>query len=147
MNLLPIALFGLTILAGLGIFPTYAWIQPDIDPVKKAPTVLSGDNVYVVWFTDKGMPNSNGEVIFRASSDGGKTFGDKINLSNTTDVDSINPELTAEGAKVAVTWWEKTNQTDVPVMKLSIDGGKTFGPLLELNVNGTIGTGEAKPVL
>jgi hypothetical protein len=51
--------------------------------VKKAPTVISGDNVYVVWFTNKGTPNSNGEVIFRPSTDGGAAFGEKINLSNS----------------------------------------------------------------
>lgn len=32
-------------------------------------------------------------------------------------------------------------------MKVSNDNGKTFGPLLELGVNGTIGTGEAKPII
>jgi hypothetical protein len=79
------------------------------------------------------MPNSNEEVIFGACEDGGKTFGEKINLSNTTDV--------------VVTWWERTNQTDVPVMRVSNDNGKTFGPLLELGANGTIGSGEAKPIL
>jgi hypothetical protein len=31
--------------------------------------------------------------MFRASVDGGVTFGDKINLSNSTDADSIDAEL------------------------------------------------------
>ncbi|MFY9965284.1 MAG: hypothetical protein WBL44_12120 [Nitrososphaeraceae archaeon] len=67
-----------------------AWTNPDPEPrSEKAPVVISGDNVYVVWFTDKGTPNSNGEVIFRASNDGGATFGDKINLSNTSDSGNI----------------------------------------------------------
>lgn len=123
-----------------------AFINSDPDP-RKAPTVITGDNVYVVWFTDKGMPNSNGEVIFRASTDGGKTFGDKINLSNTTDADSINAEIAADGANVVITWWERNQTSNVPVMKISNDNGKTFGPLLELGVNGTIGTGEAKPII
>jgi hypothetical protein len=35
-----------------------------------------------LWFTDKGTPNSNGEVIFRASVDDGATFGNKTNPSN-----------------------------------------------------------------
>ena len=30
--------------------------------------------------------------MFRASTDGGATFGDKINLSNTTDADSWRVE-------------------------------------------------------
>lgn len=129
-------------LASYGISQTYAWIEPDVDPVKrKAPTVVVGENVYVVWFTDKDTPNSNGEVIFRASNDGGKTFGEKINLSNTTDADSIDAEIGADANTVAVTWWERTNQTsNVPVMKISIDNGKTFGSLLKLGANGTLGS-------
>lgn len=31
-------------------------------------------------------------------------------------------------------------------MRMSADAGKTFGPLLKLGVNGTIGTGEARPL-
>lgn len=49
-----------------------------------------------MWFTDKGMPNTNGEVIFRMSQDGGETFGEKMNLSNTTDTDSIDAEVAAD---------------------------------------------------
>ena len=130
-----------------GVFSSYAWISPDVDPVKKAPTVVVGDNVYIVWFTDEGMPSSNGEVIFRASQDGGETFGEKINLSNTTDSDSIDPDIDADAETVVVTWWERSNKTDVPVVRVSTDNGINFGPLLELATNGTIGTGEVKPVL
>ena len=122
-----------------------AWTDPDIDPVteRKAPIATSGDNVYVVWFTDKGTPNTNGEVIFRASNDGGTTFGDKINLSNTNDTDSINAEIAAvEGDNVIVTWWERANATsNQPVLRISADNGQTFGPLLQLSTNGTIGGG------
>lgn len=125
----------------IGISQTYAWIDPDTDPVKKAATVVVGDTVYVVWFTDEGMPNSNGEVIFRASQDGGETFGEKINLSNTTDADSINAEIDADAEMVVITWWERSNKTDVPVMKVSTDNGISFGPLLELGANGTLVTG------
>lgn len=87
------------------------------------------------------MPNSNGEVIFRASQDGGETFGEKINLSNTTDADSINAEIDADAEMVVITWWERSNKTDVPVMKVSTDNGISFGPLLELGANGTLVTG------
>jgi hypothetical protein len=125
----------------IGISQTHAWIDPVADPKvdKKAPTVISGDNVYVVWFTDKGMPNSNGEVIFRASADGGKTFNEKINLSNTTDADSIDAEIAADGGKVVITWWERNQTSDTPVMRVSDDNGKTFGDLMKLASNGTIG--------
>jgi hypothetical protein len=71
----------------------------------------------------------------------GQTFGDKINLSNTTDAESTRVEIDSDSVSVVVTWWE-TNQTDdVPVAKVSNDNGKTFGPLLKLGANGTIGNG------
>lgn len=106
---------------------------------QKAPVVTSGDNVYIVWWTDKGTPNTNGELMFRASSDNGGTFGDKINLSNTTDADSVDAEVAADGDSVFVSWWERNATSNEPVLRVSTDNGQTFGPLLKLATNGTIG--------
>jgi hypothetical protein len=114
-----------------------------VDPVNElsrpvAPIAIYGDNVYVVWWTDMGTSNNNGELMFRASTDGGRTFGDKINLSNSSNTDSIDTEIVAEGGNVVVTWSE-ANQTSIePVMRVSNDGGATFGPILKLAANGTI---------
>jgi hypothetical protein len=86
----------------------------------------------VVWFTDKGTPNKNGEVMFEASTDGGKTFGNKT--SPPPNVDSINAEINAAGNNGYVTWWERANGTDnQPVMRVSNDNGKTFGELIMLS--------------
>jgi hypothetical protein len=105
---------------------------------RKAPLSISGDNVYVAWPTNDSV-NQNEDVMFRASNDGGQTFGDKINLSNTTDANSTRVEIDSDADGVVVTWWE-TNQTDdTPVMRVSSDNGVTFGPLLRLATNGTIG--------
>jgi hypothetical protein len=43
--------------------------------------------------------NSNGEV--GASTDGDSTFGDKINLSNTTNADSWKAEMDSDADIVA----------------------------------------------
>jgi len=103
---------------------------------RKAPPAITGDNVYVAWWTNK---TGNDEVLFRASTDGGATFGDKINLSNTTDADSTRAEIDSDADSVVATWWE-TNQTDdTPVMRVSNDNGATFGPVLTLAANGTLG--------
>jgi hypothetical protein len=123
----------------------YSWVDPATDPTRqqpKAPPVISGENVYVVWWTDKGTPNTNGEVMFRASTDGGATFGNKTNLSNTTTADSVDAEISAEGGSVVVTWWERNQTSDTPVMRVSNDNGETFGPVLNLEANGTIGMEE-----
>jgi hypothetical protein len=62
-------------------------------------------NVYIVWWTNK-SGGGNWEVMFRASNDGGATFGDKINLSNSTDADSQNAEIVAAAGdnSVYVSW-------------------------------------------
>jgi hypothetical protein len=118
--------------------------QVEFEISRKAPVIITGDRIYVAWWTNM---TGNYEVMFRASTDAGKTFGDKINLSNTTNADSTRAEIAAEGSQVVVTWWE-TNQTDdVPVAKVSDDNGKTFGPLIKLGTNGTISTGEVKPLI
>jgi hypothetical protein len=109
--------------------------------VPAAPAVVSGDNIYVAWWTNN-TENGNEEVMFRASNDGGQTFGDKINLSNTTDADSWRVEIAGEGADVVVSWWETNQTSDTPVARISTDGGQTFGPVLRLASNGTLSSTE-----
>jgi hypothetical protein len=103
----------------------------------RAPTVISGDNIYIAWWTNN-TENGNEEVMFRASTDGGASFTDKINLSNTTDADSWRVEIAGEGDTVVVSWWETNQTSDTPVARVSNDGGETFGPMLRLGMNGTI---------
>jgi hypothetical protein len=127
-------------------------IQPAeavIDPIvglrqPKAPMAVSqdGNNVYVVWWTNR---SGNWEVMFRASTDGGATFGDKINLSNSTDTESTNAEIiAAAGDSVFVSWWELNENvhphTNESVMRVSTDAGQTFGPVVMLGTNGTVST-------
>jgi hypothetical protein len=111
----------------------------DFEHSSLAPAVVSGDNIYLAWWTNN-TENGNEEVMFRASTDGGATFTDKINLSNTTDADSISAEISAEGGNVVVTWWERNQTSDTPVARVSNDAGETFGPLIMLGTNGTITT-------
>ena len=105
---------------------------------RRAPTSVAGDNIYVAWWTNTTF-NNNDEVNFRASTDGGQTFGDKINLSNTTDFDSSNVEINSDSDSVVVTWWETNQTNETPVIRVSNDNGATFGPILRLAPNGTIG--------
>jgi hypothetical protein len=104
----------------------------------RAPIATSGDNVYITWWSNK---TGNEEVMFRASTDNGATFGDKINLSNTTEADSDDAEIAASGNSVYVTWWERNETSDTPVARVSNDNGATFGQMLMLATNGTIGGG------
>ena len=153
----------LVILAIVGTFSTTATtiIQQSaqgsragfIDPTTqtksepKAPMAASeedGNNVYVVWWTNR---SGNWEVMFRASTDGGATFGDKINLSNSPDTQSQTAEILAVGDNnVYVTWWELNENvhphTNESVMRVSTDAGQTFGPMIMLGTNGTISTSD-----
>jgi hypothetical protein len=99
-----------------------------------APTILaaSGNNIYAVW---SGNQSGNWEISFRASSDNGKTFGEKMNLSNDIS-DSTDPQIAAAGSNVYVTWWntvDKNTGSKEPVMRISNDNGKTFGEKMMLS--------------
>jgi hypothetical protein len=80
--------------------------------------------------------------MFRASTDGGETFGDRINLSNSSDADSWRVEIAGEGDTVVVSWWETNQTSDIPVARISTDAGETFGPMIMLATNGTISSTE-----
>jgi hypothetical protein len=100
------------------------------------PIAISGENTYIAWWSNE---TGNDEVMFRSSNDGGASFTDKINLSNTTDADSQDVEIAADGNNVIVTWWERNQTAEEPIIRTSTDNGETFGPVLELATNGTIG--------
>jgi hypothetical protein len=115
-----------------------------IAPVLLAPMAISGNNVYIVW-----PSNATGhlEILFRASSDNGQTFVDKVNLSNTPNVDSIDPEIVALANNVYISWWEDYgNGTRVPFFKASNDNGQTFGSVLSLSDDGPIPVQDPVPV-
>ena len=110
----------------------------DLGEFRKAPIAISGDNIYISWQSNN-TANGNDEVNFRASTDGGATFGDKLNLSNSTDADSQDVEIAAGADNVIVTWWERNETSNEPVVRISSDNGASFGPLLRLATNGTLG--------
>jgi hypothetical protein len=130
--ILGISLLGSTLIATTTLGEAFAPTS------RRAPASVAGDNIYVAWWTNN-TSNNNEEVNFRASTDGGQTFGDKINLSNTTDFDSSNVEIDSDSDSVVVTWWETNQTSETPVMRVSNDNGATFGSILQLAPNGTIG--------
>ena len=129
-------IIGTTLLTVLGTFliqQVYAAIEDGAQrgdkvtiPIlaKKAPIATSENSVYIAWWSNK---TGNDEVMFKASTDGGKTFGDKMNLSNTPKSDSQDAQIAAAGNNVYVTWWERNQTMNEPVMRVSNDDGKTFG--------------------
>jgi hypothetical protein len=113
------------------------WVRAVTKTPSRAPIATSGDKgVYITWWTNK---SGNWDVFFKASTDGGKTFGPKINLSNSKGVISNDAEIAAAGTNVYVSWWERANATsNEPVLRISNDDGKTFGSILKLSATETI---------
>lgn len=71
--------------------------------------------------------------MFKDSTDGGKTFSDKMNLSNSTKSESVNEQMSASGSNVYVSWWERNQTSNEPVLRVSSDNGKTFGEKIMLS--------------
>jgi hypothetical protein len=130
---------------GTGTMPqkTELLTIPGLDPLQDSEEntmiAASGENVYVVSWDKK---SGNWEVFLARSTDNGETFEDTVNLSNTTNTRSDRAMLEADGENVYVSWWEKNQTAIVPVMRVSNDNGETFGPVLRLAANGTIGAAE-----
>ena len=104
------------------------------------PAVIatSDENVFVVWGNNNTTDN-NTEIMFRASNDGGQSYADKINLSNSSSSNSTDFDIEATDNNVIVSWWETNATSAEPVIIFSNDHGTTFGPILRLASNGTIG--------
>jgi hypothetical protein len=76
--------------------------------------------------------------MFKSSDNGGKTWSDKINLSNSKGTVSNNAEIAAAGSNVYVTWWERNATSNEPVLRVSNDYGKTFGEKVTRRRGGAI---------
>ena len=109
---------------------------------RKAPIATSGENMYISWSTNK---TGNYEIMFRASTNNTGSFGEIINLSNTTNTDSIDVYIEAQVENVYVSWWERNATSDEPVLRISNDSGQTFGPIIWISQNQTIGQEENIP--
>ena len=76
---------------------------------------ISENNVYVAWIDASSSSSSttikNQEILFRKSIDGGNTFDKIINLSNSSNADSYNQEITAAGNNIYVVWQDTTQPT------------------------------------
>jgi len=98
-----------------------------------------GNNVYVIANGAESLDNitSPSDIFIRTSNDNGKSFGETINLSNSKGIQSIRAEIEASGDNVSVSWWEKSGGKDIPMIRTSNDGGKTFGEAIVLTANST----------
>ena len=101
------------------------------------------NNLFVIW-NDNSTKNYN--IMIKRSSDGGITFSQPINLSNTTKADSINPQLASTANELYVVWQgnNKEGQFDIFLSKSS-DGGITFSQ--PINLSNTTNSNSINPQL
>jgi hypothetical protein len=102
------------------------------------------NNIYAVWLDED--EQGNGIIVFKASNDGGETFGNPITIARnvTTNNDFTFPKVAAYGDNVYIAWnvadsssqgEVEKNITDLLYVKSS-DQGNTFSPPIKLNNNG-----------
>jgi hypothetical protein len=84
-----------------------------------------GEKVHVAWIDDS---LGNNEILLARSIDNGTTFSEAINLSNTTNTNSRNLELSSFENNVYAVWLDEDEQGNgIILFRGSNDGGETFG--------------------
>ncbi len=87
------------------------------------------DTAYVVW-SDSSFGQT--EILFKASRDGGKSFGSAINLSNSSGPSS-SPEIAAWDKQLYVVWDDQTPGNLEVMFAPSKDYGATFASPINLS--------------
>jgi hypothetical protein len=97
------------------------------------PQIAAYDNnVYAIWADDT---SGNKDVLFISSENNGTSFGNIKNLSNDTS-DSFNQEIAVFGENVYVVWLDQAEGDEGQILlKVSEDGGATFGGTVKISSN------------
>ncbi|HEY7506092.1 MAG TPA: sialidase family protein, partial [Nitrososphaera sp.] len=83
---------------------------------------MSGEDIYVVW-----QDTSPANDIFVSSSDnGGNSFSEPINVSNTTDGSSSSPQIAVSGEDIYVVWQDTSSANNEILFATSNNGGSSF---------------------
>jgi hypothetical protein len=99
---------------------------------------ISGRNLYVLW-EDNSQGGLTFDLIFRASSDGGRNFAEKQNIARYLGESSDYGQIITVGNNVFVVWSESPQFSYPPkyeiFIKTSRDNGTTFGDGVNLSNN------------
>jgi hypothetical protein len=113
-------------LKSIGNSPVKTLKAPPSDTISVDTVVAtSGNNEYLVWWDNT---TGNWEVSFAKSNDGGKTFGDSINISNSSDALSIGARMAAQGSNVYIAWIDIDKNTGQKqgMFRTSSNEGQSF---------------------
>ncbi len=100
-----------------------------------------GNNVYVVWL-DQGV-DDNTNILLKASSDGGATFGRTVHISSNANQETF-PKVAAYGDNVYIAWNMAGHNLDERdneglFFVRSLDRGNTFENIIQLNQENNFG--------
>src|SRR5215208_2296888 len=93
----------------------------------------SGNNVYVLWSND--FDPGTFDILYKKSTNGGTSFGDTKNLSNTAG-SSREPAVAVSGNNVYVVWRERESTTpgnQEILYRRSTNAGANFGSAVNLS--------------
>ena len=101
-------------------------------------SLTSGQFSYIVW--SEGDEDGR-YILFKRSTDGGKTYGDVLRLSPGIPSAVFNPKVSSEGNNVYVVWQgdSQSGNQDI-LMRKSTDNGKTFAKVINVS-NDPAGSG------
>ncbi|MGA7007438.1 MAG: sialidase family protein, partial [Nitrososphaeraceae archaeon] len=101
-------------------------------------SLTSGQFSYIVW--SEGDEDGR-YILFKRSTDGGKTYGDVLRLSPGIPSAVFNPKVSSEGNNVYVVWQgdSQSGNQDI-LMRKSTDNGKTFSKVINVS-NDPAGSG------
>lgn len=100
-----------------------------------------GNNVYVVWLDQGADDNTN--ILLKASSDGGTTFGRTLHISSNANQETF-PKVAAYGDNVYIAWNMAGHNPDERdneglFFVRSLDRGNTFENTIQLNQENNLG--------
>lgn len=91
---------------------------------------VNGNSIYATWMDDS---SGNFEILFAKSTDGGRTFGAPIDLSNSKQ-DSGYPQIAIRDGNVYAVWTETVSDKNYDIyFAKSSNGGKTFDRPIDIS--------------
>ena len=92
---------------------------------------IAGNNVFVVWSNH----HINNGIFLAKSSDGGRTFGEPINLNDFKNAEY--GQLAVHDDKIYVIWAEQFFGNKEIFLRYSLDGGESFGSKKNISNDGS----------
>jgi hypothetical protein len=96
------------------------------------PQIMANSrDIYVTWEDDDGN-SGNTDIFYTKSSDGGRSFAEKQNLSNDPE-GSTEPELSLKDNILSVQWKPPIPHVSEVKVRQSDDGGNSFNEVQRIN--------------